>query len=129
MGDTPSSPLRCELSRNLVSHFCPGWDLNPGPRSLMAANVTTRLRRTPRKDADPAGGACDAPRPVRTPNRKGFLTFAKSSLAPSALAIFPTQTFYRWYPIFETLVAHLMPCLPNLEALSTPLFMIMLCTY
>ena len=35
-------------SRNLVSNFCPGRGLNLGPRSLMAANFTTRLRRTPR---------------------------------------------------------------------------------
>ena len=27
-------------------NFCPGRDLNLGTRSLMAANVTTRLRRT-----------------------------------------------------------------------------------
>ena len=26
-------------------NFCPGRGLNPGPRSLMAVNVTTRLRR------------------------------------------------------------------------------------
>src|SRR6218665_1153225 len=29
------------------SNFCPGRGFNPGPRSLMAVNVTTRLRRTP----------------------------------------------------------------------------------
>src|SRR6218665_1280058 len=29
------------------SNFCPGRGLNPGPRSLMAVNVTTRLRRHP----------------------------------------------------------------------------------
>src|SRR6218665_429635 len=28
-------------------NLCPGQGLNPGPRSLMAANVTTRLWRTP----------------------------------------------------------------------------------
>src|SRR6218665_1256377 len=27
------------------SNFCPGRGLNPGPRSLMAVNETTRLRR------------------------------------------------------------------------------------
>ena len=46
-GDTPSLPLGCEWSRNLVSNFSPSRGLNPGPRSLMAANVTTRVRRTP----------------------------------------------------------------------------------
>src|SRR6218665_415517 len=29
------------------SNFCSGRRLNPGPRSLMTVNVTTRLRRTP----------------------------------------------------------------------------------
>ena len=29
------------------SNFCPGRGLNPGPHSLMAVNVTTRLRRHP----------------------------------------------------------------------------------
>ena len=33
----------------LFSNFCPGRGLNPGPRSLMAVNVTTRLRRHPKK--------------------------------------------------------------------------------
>src|SRR6218665_1037828 len=31
----------------LLSNFCPGRGLNPGPRSLMAVNVTTQLRRHP----------------------------------------------------------------------------------
>ena len=47
-GDTPSPPPGCECSRNLVSNFCPSRGLNPGPRSLMAAKVTTRLLRTPK---------------------------------------------------------------------------------
>src|SRR6218665_825820 len=38
-GDTPLPPLGCKCSRNLASNFCPG--------SLMAANVTTQLGRTP----------------------------------------------------------------------------------
>jgi len=38
---------RCAWSRNLVSNVCPGRGLNLGPCSLMAANVITRLRRTP----------------------------------------------------------------------------------
>ena len=38
--------MRCALSRNLVSNFCPGRVLNLGPCSLMTANVTARLRRT-----------------------------------------------------------------------------------
>jgi len=46
-GNALSPPLGCEWSRNLVSNFWPGRGLNPGPRSLMAANVITRLRRTP----------------------------------------------------------------------------------
>jgi len=33
--------------RNLVLSVCPGQGLSPGPRSLMAANVTTRIRRPP----------------------------------------------------------------------------------
>src|SRR6218665_3962180 len=32
------------------SNFCPGRGLNPGPRSLMAVNITTRLRRHPSID-------------------------------------------------------------------------------
>src|SRR6218665_1044215 len=32
----------------LFSNICPGRGLNPGPRSLMAVNVTTRLRRNPK---------------------------------------------------------------------------------
>jgi len=39
--------MRCPWGRNLVSDFCPGRGLNLWPRSLMAANVTTRLRRSP----------------------------------------------------------------------------------
>ena len=37
----------CAWSRNLVLNFCPVRSLNLGPRSPQAANVTTRLRRTP----------------------------------------------------------------------------------
>src|SRR6218665_449238 len=39
--------MGCARSRNLVSNFCSGQGFNLGPRSLMAASVTTRLRRTP----------------------------------------------------------------------------------
>jgi len=39
--------MGCAWSVNLVSNFCPGRGLNLGSRSLMAANVATRLRRTP----------------------------------------------------------------------------------
>ena len=38
--------LGCAWSRNLGSNFCPDRGLNLGPRSLMAAKVTTRLQRT-----------------------------------------------------------------------------------
>ena len=48
--DTLSPPLGCEWSRNRISNFCPGRGLNPGPRSLMAVNATTRLRGTPITD-------------------------------------------------------------------------------
>ena len=41
----PEAEQRCAWSRNLVSNFCPSRGLNRGPCSLMAANVTTRLRR------------------------------------------------------------------------------------
>src|SRR6218665_3668659 len=33
------------------SNFCLGRGLNPGPRSLIAVNVTTRLRRHPQVDS------------------------------------------------------------------------------
>ena len=43
----PEAEHWCTWSRNLVSNFCPGRGLNRGPCSLMAANVTTKLRCTP----------------------------------------------------------------------------------
>ena len=42
-------PRGREWSRNLVSDFCPAWGFNLRLCSLMAANVTTRLRRTLKK--------------------------------------------------------------------------------
>src|SRR6218665_2976351 len=47
MGDTLSPPLGCPEQKFSFSNFCPGRGLNPGPRSLMAVHVTTRLRRHP----------------------------------------------------------------------------------
>ena len=43
----PRGRAGCAWSRNLVSNVFPGWSLNLGPCSLMAVNVTTRLRCTP----------------------------------------------------------------------------------
>ena len=43
----PEAEQGCTWSTNLFTNFCPGWDLNLGPCCLMAANVTTRLLRTP----------------------------------------------------------------------------------
>ena len=45
--EAEQSLQRCARSRHLVSNFCPGRGLNLGPCSLMAANVATRLGRTP----------------------------------------------------------------------------------
>ena len=43
----PEAKHGVRISRNLISNCCHCRCLNLGPRSLMAANVTTRLRRTP----------------------------------------------------------------------------------
>src|SRR6218665_194055 len=36
------------------SNICPGRGFNPGPRSIMAVNVTTRLRRNPECSKGPS---------------------------------------------------------------------------